>query len=56
METTRDHTEIPDLRKVLNLDGKDTNATASTNHVEPTKTTDPAPAPEPVATAEPVPT
>ena len=48
MATTRDHTEISELRKVLNLDVKETK---TTNGVEqPTPTAEPAPA----STEEPV--
>jgi hypothetical protein len=50
MTTTRDHMEIPELRKILNLDVEETK---TTNGVEqPTATADPVPAPAP--TAEPV--
>lgn len=61
MTTTRDHAEIPEVRKVLNLDAKEAKTidgatTDDTGHVEaPTPTSGPAPAPESAATTENVP-
>ena len=50
MATTRDHTEISELRKVLNLDVKETK---TTNDVEqPAPTEEPASAPAPAPTEE----
>lgn len=54
MATTRDHTEIPELRKVLNLDVEETKITNGVEAATPT-TTEEAPAPKPVATAHPDP-
>ena len=49
MTTTRDHMEIPELRRVLNLDVTETK---TTNGVENLTPADLAPAPAPTPTAE----